>query len=57
MAGIRLQAEELRRFDFVPVEQVGGRLIPLLARRVEACVRARQAGTTVYLENGVPTLD
>ncbi|MFJ2582812.1 hypothetical protein [Kitasatospora aureofaciens] len=55
--GIRLQREELRAFEFVPVEQVGERLIPLLARRVEACSRAREQGTTVYLENGVPTLD
>ncbi|MDH6112884.1 8-oxo-dGTP pyrophosphatase MutT (NUDIX family) [Kitasatospora sp. MAP12-15] len=54
---IRLQAEELRALEFVPVDQVGERLIPLLARRVEACARARELGTTVYLENGVPTLD
>ncbi|WP_051951505.1 NUDIX domain-containing protein [Actinacidiphila yeochonensis] len=57
VAGIRLQAEELRGLEFVPVERVRERLIPLLARRVEACARAREEGTTVYLENGVPALD
>ncbi|MFH8387278.1 hypothetical protein ACH4E7_41290 [Kitasatospora sp. NPDC018058] len=31
----------------MPVEQVGERLIPLLARRIEACVRTWPAGTIV----------
>ena len=52
-AGIRLQTEELRAFEFVGLDQVRERLIPLLARRVEACIDARHRGVTVYLENGV----
>jgi ADP-ribose pyrophosphatase YjhB (NUDIX family) len=52
-AGIRLQTEELRAFEFVGLDRIRERLIPLLARRVEACVDARRRGVTVYLENGV----
>jgi 8-oxo-dGTP diphosphatase len=54
VAGIRLQAEEVRAFEFVGPDQVRERLIPLLARRVEACMAARVRGETIYLENGVP---
>ncbi|MEH0416008.1 NUDIX hydrolase [Streptomyces sp. B21-083] len=53
VAGIRLQSEELRAFEFVGLDGIRERLIPLLARRVEACVDARRRGVTVYLENGV----
>ncbi|MFG2960820.1 NUDIX domain-containing protein [Streptomyces sp. NPDC048291] len=53
IAGIRLQDEEIRAFEFVSLDQVRERLIPLLARRVEACMAARERGETVYLENGV----
>ncbi|MFD6348038.1 NUDIX domain-containing protein [Streptomyces roseolus] len=49
---IRLQAEELRGYAFVDVGSVGERLVPVLARRVQACTRARESGRTVYLENG-----
>ncbi|MFH8254196.1 NUDIX domain-containing protein [Streptomyces roseolus] len=52
LSAIRLQAEELRGYVFVDVGSVGERLVPVLARRVEACVRARESGRTVYLENG-----
>jgi 8-oxo-dGTP diphosphatase len=54
VAGIQLQAEELHAFEFVGLDQVHERLIPLLARRVQACMAARERGETVYLENGVP---
>ncbi|KPI04358.1 NUDIX hydrolase [Actinobacteria bacterium OK074] len=54
VAGIRLRAEEIRAFEFVGPDQVRARLIPLLARRVEACTAARERGETVRLENGVP---
>ncbi|MFF2374942.1 NUDIX domain-containing protein [Streptomyces xiamenensis] len=54
VAGIRLQAEEIRAFEFVGLDQVRERLIPLLARRVEACMSARARGEMIYLENGVP---
>ncbi|MFC9249186.1 NUDIX domain-containing protein [Streptomyces sp. NPDC057136] len=53
VAGIRLQTEELRAYEFVGLDGIRERLIPLLARRVEACVDARRCGVTVYLENGV----
>ena len=53
-AAIRLQAEELRAWEFVEVSEAPERLSPLLARRLAACVAARAAGGTVYLENGRP---
>ncbi|MFF4174185.1 NUDIX domain-containing protein [Streptomyces sp. NPDC001744] len=52
VGSIRLQDEELRGYAFVDVESVGELLLPVLARRVQACVRARAQGRTVYLENG-----
>lgn len=54
VAAIQLQAEEIRAFEFVGLDQVHERLIPLLARRVQACMAARERGETVCLENGVP---
>ncbi|WP_434442290.1 NUDIX domain-containing protein [Lentzea sp. E54] len=52
---IRLQAEELRRYEFVPPHQAGQRLIPRLARRLTEALRARDSGETRYLEHGVAT--
>ncbi|MDX8053268.1 NUDIX hydrolase [Lentzea sp. BCCO 10_0798] len=49
---IRLQAEELRSYEFVRPSQVGERLIPRLARRVAEALRARESGETRYLEHG-----
>jgi 8-oxo-dGTP diphosphatase len=51
-AAIRVPPEELRGFAFCTGEEAAQRLSPLLARRVAACVAARSAGQTVYLENG-----
>ncbi|GLY51073.1 NUDIX hydrolase [Lentzea sp. NBRC 102530] len=53
-AEIRLQAEELRSFTFVPPEDAGHFLIPRLTRRVTEAVRARESGETRYLEHGRP---
>ncbi|MEV7869198.1 NUDIX hydrolase [Streptomyces sp. NPDC088124] len=53
VARIQLQAEEIRSFEFVGLEQIRELLVPLLARRVQACMAARERGETVYLENGV----
>jgi 8-oxo-dGTP diphosphatase len=53
-AAIGVPAEELRGFAFCTGEQAAQRLSPLLARRVAACVAARAAGQTAYLENGIP---
>ncbi|MFE2938844.1 NUDIX domain-containing protein [Streptomyces sp. NPDC059255] len=54
VTAIRLQAAELRAFAFVDPGRVSERLTPVLARRVRACVEARNLGVTVCLENGVP---
>ena len=54
VAEIQLPPEELRGFEFVGLDGARERLIPLLARRVEACIAARERGETVYLENGQP---
>jgi len=51
-AAISVPADELRGFAFCTGEEAAQRLSPLLARRVAACVAARSAGQTVYLENG-----
>ena len=53
-AEIRLQAEELRSFTFVPPEDAEHFLIPRLTRRVAEAVRARESGETRYLEHGRP---
>ncbi|MBL7490727.1 NUDIX hydrolase [Frankia sp. AgB1.9] len=53
-AGIRLPAEELAGWTFAAVEQLPGLMVALLARRVAACLAARSAGETVYLEDGKP---
>ena len=54
LAGMRLQAEELGRMEFVAVDRVRERLTERLAARVVACARAREQEVTVYLEDGVP---
>ncbi|MGW2282656.1 NUDIX domain-containing protein [Streptomyces sp. NPDC001770] len=54
LSGVRLQAEELGAMEFVAVDRLRERLVERLAVRVEACVRAREQGLTVYLEYGVP---
>ncbi|MEU2393321.1 NUDIX hydrolase [Streptomyces sp. NPDC007369] len=51
---IALQADELRGFDFHPVELVPGLTIPRLARRIAAGVQARTTGLVAYLEHGEP---
>ncbi|MEW1906595.1 NUDIX hydrolase [Streptomyces sp. NPDC086147] len=55
VGSIRLQEEELREYAFVDIGSVGELLLPVLARRVQACVHARAQGRTVYLENGCET--
>jgi 8-oxo-dGTP diphosphatase len=49
---IRLQAEELKSYEFVAPSQAGERLIPRLARRIAEALRARESGETRYLEHG-----
>ena len=49
---IQLQAEEIGRYDFHPVDAVASWTIPRLARRIEAAVVARAEGRVAYLEHG-----
>ncbi|GAA5058402.1 8-oxo-dGTP pyrophosphatase MutT (NUDIX family) [Thermocatellispora tengchongensis] len=54
VAGIRLQAEELRGYAFVEIDAVAERLIPPSAHRVRSCAAARARGETVELMGGLP---
>jgi len=53
IAGIRLQPDELDSYEFLPPRAAVDRLIPRLSRRVAAALRARDEGTTMYLEHGL----
>ncbi len=52
IASIRLQAEELRSYAFLPPDETFHQLIPRLERRMRAAVHAQEEGRTVYLEHG-----
>lgn len=54
IAAIRLQPEELDSYEFLRPPDALDRLIPRLRRRVDAALRAREEGRTLYLEHGVP---
>lgn len=41
-------------FEFVAADEVAGRVTPVLARRIAACLQACEAGTVATLENGGP---
>nr|WP_092545435.1 NUDIX hydrolase [Actinoplanes derwentensis]GID82390.1 hypothetical protein Ade03nite_13140 [Actinoplanes derwentensis] len=49
---ITLPADELRSWAWCTPAEATERLIPLLARRVTAALRASADGTSVYLEDG-----
>ncbi|HEX7307504.1 NUDIX hydrolase [Lentzea sp.] len=49
---IRLQEEELRSYEFVPLHLAGHRLVPRLAVRLAEALRAKESGDTRYLEHG-----
>jgi 8-oxo-dGTP pyrophosphatase MutT (NUDIX family) len=51
---IRLPADELADWSFVPQERLAEHMEPRLVRRVTACLAARRGGVAVYLEDGVP---
>jgi 8-oxo-dGTP pyrophosphatase MutT (NUDIX family) len=53
IAAIRLQAEELKSYAFLPPEEAFDQLIPRLERRMRAAVRAQEERRTVYLEHGI----
>ncbi|MGB3443390.1 MAG: NUDIX hydrolase [Actinophytocola sp.] len=52
IAAIRLQAEELKSYVFLPPDEAFELLIPRLERRMRAAVRAQEKERTVYLEHG-----
>jgi 8-oxo-dGTP pyrophosphatase MutT (NUDIX family) len=51
---IKVPEAELAGFALVDVADVGGRVTPLVARRIMACLDAVAAGTVESLENGRP---
>jgi len=53
IANVRLPAEELASYEFLPLEAALTRLIPRLSRRVAAAFQAHTDGTTQYLEHGL----
>lgn len=54
VAAIRLDLTEMVDFAFLPVDQAVERMAPLHARWAAAAVQAREAGSVIYLENGLP---
>jgi 8-oxo-dGTP diphosphatase len=50
---ITLAVDELASCAFIQPEEIANRLIPRLARRVNAAIRSRLLGETWYLEHGV----
>jgi len=53
IAAIRLQAEELKSYVFLPPDEAFDQLIPRLERRMRAAVLAQEQQRTVYLEHGI----
>lgn len=54
---ITLQASELDKWDWVPVDELDTFVIPRLARRLREAHTAAKSGGTVYLEHGAPVLN
>ena len=54
ITAIVTQDGELAGYAFVEPDEVAGRVSPLLARRIAACVDAVRAGTVISLEDGCP---
>lgn len=53
---IALDGVELDGWEWVPADRIKEYVIPRLARRLSNAYRAHRAGTTLYLEHGVPAL-
>jgi 8-oxo-dGTP pyrophosphatase MutT (NUDIX family) len=49
---VKLGADELRAFHFVPLADIEKRTIPRLARRIRSAAQAREAAAPIYLEHG-----
>jgi 8-oxo-dGTP pyrophosphatase MutT (NUDIX family) len=54
---IQLAADELDRWEWVPVGRLSDYVIPRLARRLARAYQAHAAGTQLYLEHGQPALN
>ena len=54
VAAITMQDGELAGYAFVGPDEVAGRVSPLLARRIAACVDAVRSGMVISLEDGCP---
>lgn len=54
IATIRIPPAELADFAFCTAEEAETRLPPYLSRRVAAAMRARDDGSTIYLDDGIP---
>ncbi|WP_354638716.1 NUDIX hydrolase [Kitasatospora camelliae] len=52
LAGIHLEADELRGYRFVTPREAGSALPPKLSRRVTACLRAPRGAAPLELEDG-----
>ncbi|MFC8518181.1 NUDIX domain-containing protein [Streptomyces sp. NPDC057257] len=53
VAGVTLQADEIKSFKFLSPGEVAERTIPRLARRIRAAIEARSSGAApIYLEHG-----
>ncbi|TMC02116.1 MAG: NUDIX hydrolase [Chloroflexi bacterium] len=52
LVAVRLDPGELAEYAFHSVDEATSVLVPRLARRVAAAVRARHEGLTLYLEHG-----
>jgi 8-oxo-dGTP diphosphatase len=53
---VQLAADELDRWEWVPVGRLPEYVIPRLARRLARAHQAHSAGTQLYLEHGQPAL-
>ena len=54
VAAITLPADELDGFAFVPPSQVGVRVRPIVARRIQACLHVLETGAVAALDDGSP---
>ena len=49
---ITLPEDELAGFAFVAADELAARVMPVVARRIAACLEAKAAGTAASLEDG-----
>ena len=54
IAAITVPADELDGFAFVRPAQVAGRVRPIVARRIQACLNALHTGAVAALDDGCP---